>query len=834
MKLLRAALGGWRHPVRSLAFALAAFAVSWGIALGEALVAAMLGAVAGVALGEVLGRSRARAPVVLGALAVACLGGWEIAALAVRTETLAASLGPANALVFASVLRFGSLALTSVAALRLVAVRRPAAMAVELALVTAAFASVFAGHREGVIARPLWLSDWAWQQGIDPAQALLAIGAASVTLLAVLLVAETRSGRALSSLLMLVLLALGAVAVFQVVGAPVAPSIGDPVQRDAGMGQPPRTTPDAGNGHGPGARDGGGAGGPDAGDGGGGPGVDAGDGGGGRGTDGGDGGGGSSGDDAGDGGGSSGSDGGDGGGGGGGDLDGGGGGGTPDASDGGDVPMPRLIDLDGGHGVGAHDGGRPTPPSASERLDDDQAPSNSPAPMAVVVLDDDYSPPSGAYYFRQEVWSQYTGVRLVRTTRSDVDGDVVDDFPTMEQTVREPIGASGRTRVRGLVAVLAQHTYPFALEAPVRYFPAGNPNPQRFVRAWRFESLAQSVEFRRLTGRGAGDPRWSPEVRSYFTAAPDDPRYHELAQRIVNERLPVRLRTDPFAEALAIKLWLDHELIYSTHHRHANVPNPTADFLFGDRTGYCVHFAHSAVFLWRSLGIPSRISAGYHSDESNRRGGSTILLRAGDAHAWPELYVTGYGWIVLDIAAERNLDPPGQGTDEDLQRILGEMARQQPARPEDPPPARRQEPRHHYARDLGRGLLRLLGAVLAALYAVKLWRRARTFAAGRRALPRTAYRGVLDLLSEVGVVREAGEPRERFAERVERVSPTFAKLTEMHVAAKLADPAKAAERFSRPAWRETLRAVRREVAASTPRWRRVLGLLHPAAWIDAR
>ena len=40
--------------------------------------------------------------------------------------------------------------------------------------------------------------------------------------------------------------------------------------------------------------------------------------------------------------------------------------------------------------------------------------------MAVVLLDDDYSPPSGAYYFRQEVWSQFNGTRLISTRRADV------------------------------------------------------------------------------------------------------------------------------------------------------------------------------------------------------------------------------------------------------------------------------------------------------------------------------------------------------------------------------------------------------------------------------
>jgi len=826
VKLLRRALAGWRHPVRALAMALAAFALSWGVALGEALAAAMIGAILGVVAGELLGRSRVRPTVGVAGLGLLAFVLWRFAALAVGTEALAELAGPANALVTASVLRFGALSFSVVAALRMMAVRRPAVTALELGLVTVAFTSVFASHREGVIARPLWLSDWAWQQGIDPAQVLLAIGGAAVTLLAVLLVADTRSGRALSSLVLLVLLALSAVGVIQVVGTPMPQSMSELGISDAGMGQPPRQTPDAGNGRGPnrGPDGGGGGGGPDAGDagdhrGGG----DAGDGGAGAGGDAGDGGG-SSGGDGGDGGGSS------------GPTDAGDGGAGGAGADAGDVPMPNLIDIDGGAGSGAHDGGRPIPPSASERLDDDQSPSNSPTPMAVVVLDDDYSPPSGAYYFRQEVWSQVSGPRLVRTTRTDVDGDVVDDFPTMELRVRDPATANGRARVHGLIAVLAQHTYPFALESPIRYQPAPNPNPQRFLRAWRFESLSQSIDYRRLTGHASGDPRWTPEVRAYFTQAPTDPRYRELAQRIVNQRLPQRLRSDPFAQALAIKLYLDHELIYSTRARHAGVPDPTADFLFGNRTGYCVHFAHSAVYLWRSLGIPSRISAGYHSDESNRRGGSTILLRGGDAHAWPELYVTGYGWIVLDIAAERNLDPPGQGTDEDLQRILGEMARQVPPDPEQPRP-RDRPPQRHYGRDLGYGILGLLGVALASLYLIKLWRRARVTLSAPRSLPRVGYRKALDLMAEAGLVREHGEPRERFASRVAAVAPTFTRLTSMHLSAKLGDPSKRdpdAEALSRRQWRDGLRSLRRELRAGTKRWRRVLGLLNPASWLDAR
>jgi transglutaminase-like putative cysteine protease len=456
----------------------------------------------------------------------------------------------------------------------------------------------------------------------------------------------------------------------------------------------------------------------------------------------------------------------------------------------------------------------------------------------VILLDDDYSPPSGAYYLRQESWSQFNGTRLVATTRADADGDQVADYPTERTPVADPPPEAGRTHVHAMVAMLAEHAHPFALESALVFSLATNPNPQRFVRAYRFESLAQTIDYRRLVGHRAGNPHWSAELRAYYTDGPDDPRYAQLAHQIVQGLAPAN-RNDPFAEAAVIKLWLDHELIYSTRARHAGMADPTADFLFGDRTGYCVHFAHAAVYLWRALGIPSRISTGYHYDEANRHGGSTIVVRASDAHAWPELYLDGVGWIVLDIAAERNLDPPGRPADDDLQRLLGEMARGQPPDPAQPPQRRRGA---QHSRPLGRAMamggLWSLVLVLAALYAIKLWRRMYPAFAGARSIPRVGYRAALDVLAEAGYSRAFGETREGFARRLANVTPSFEALTAMHLAARLGEPSRGASawRPERPprVWRTTLSDVRREIGRAPRWWRRLLGAINPASFLDAR
>src|SRR5262249_19192455 len=151
------------------------------------------------------------------------------------------------------------------------------------------------------------------------------------------------------------------------------------------------------------------------------------------------------------------------------------------------------------------------------------------------------------------------------------------------------------------------HPRPFGLEAPLALSPAKNPNPSRFKRAYRVTSLAQSVSYRDLFGHSVGDPAWPPAVRAHYLSAPEDPRYAAFARSIV-ERMPKHRQADPFAQAVSVKLALDELGKYSMQHRHAGVPDPTADFLFGDHIGYCVHFAHAAVYLWRTLGIPARVA----------------------------------------------------------------------------------------------------------------------------------------------------------------------------------------------------------------------------------
>ncbi|MFA1542203.1 DUF3488 and transglutaminase-like domain-containing protein [Actinomadura monticuli] len=67
------------------------------------------------------------------------------------------------------------------------------------------------------------------------------------------------------------------------------------------------------------------------------------------------------------------------------------------------------------------------------------------------------------------------------------------------------------------------------------------------------------------------------------------------------------------------------------------------DFLLHSKRGYCEQYAASMALLARILGIPSRVAMGYTPGSEVRPG--EWVVRSRDAHAWPELYFQGTGWV---------------------------------------------------------------------------------------------------------------------------------------------------------------------------------------------
>jgi transglutaminase-like putative cysteine protease len=101
----------------------------------------------------------------------------------------------------------------------------------------------------------------------------------------------------------------------------------------------------------------------------------------------------------------------------------------------------------------------------------------------------------------------------------------------------------------------------------------------------------------------------------------------------------------PYDKAIKLQQWFTKpgNFTYSL-----NAPSPRNvgalhDFLFNSRTGYCEQFAASMALMARILGIPARVGMGYTA--GTRQADGTWMVRTKDTHAWPELYLTGVGWL---------------------------------------------------------------------------------------------------------------------------------------------------------------------------------------------
>ena len=115
-----------------------------------------------------------------------------------------------------------------------------------------------------------------------------------------------------------------------------------------------------------------------------------------------------------------------------------------------------------------------------------------------------------------------------------------------------------------------------------------------------------------------------------------------------------------FDKAYAIQQWLSLTggFSYSLTSKAQDGPKGLVQFLTAAKSGYCQQFAIAMAVLARVLGIPSRVAIGYTA--GTNQGGSLFQITTADAHAWPELYFQGAGWLRFEPTPAG--DAPGEGT----------------------------------------------------------------------------------------------------------------------------------------------------------------------------
>jgi hypothetical protein len=113
-----------------------------------------------------------------------------------------------------------------------------------------------------------------------------------------------------------------------------------------------------------------------------------------------------------------------------------------------------------------------------------------------------------------------------------------------------------------------------------------------------------------------------------------------------------------FQEAVALQDWLaGGSFAYTLKAPTVLTAAELTNFLKVTKQGYCQQFSFAMAVLARLLGIPSRVAYGFTSGTS--AGGSSWVVTTHDAHAWPELYFQGYGWLRFEPTPSGG---NGQGT----------------------------------------------------------------------------------------------------------------------------------------------------------------------------
>jgi transglutaminase-like putative cysteine protease len=120
-------------------------------------------------------------------------------------------------------------------------------------------------------------------------------------------------------------------------------------------------------------------------------------------------------------------------------------------------------------------------------------------------------------------------------------------------------------------------------------------------------------------------------------SGPDETRLQAIADKVT-------LGSDTLLQAaLDLQNWFASSGAFTyTLQPHLPASRWLLKFLTTDRRGLCTQFAQAFAVLARLVGIPSRVAVGFTAGTYSK---GEWHVTSADAHAWPELYFSGVGWL---------------------------------------------------------------------------------------------------------------------------------------------------------------------------------------------
>jgi transglutaminase-like putative cysteine protease len=208
----------------------------------------------------------------------------------------------------------------------------------------------------------------------------------------------------------------------------------------------------------------------------------------------------------------------------------------------------------------------------------------------------------------------------------------------------------------------------------VNYLPA--PYAPRSVNVpgdWRVDGNSLSIL---TTSTSLGGLRYtvtsadvdpSPQQLRVAAAPPAADRVYLAVPRPFRQLLTLTRRItggrgSAYSKAVALQEWFTGKgnFTYSLSTLLPSGPSGLIDFVTKTRRGFCEQFASAMAVMARLAGIPSRVVVGY--TQGIRVGKGTWQVRTSDAHAWPELYFRGAGWLRFEPTPGGPGSEAGQAT----------------------------------------------------------------------------------------------------------------------------------------------------------------------------
>lgn len=202
-------------------------------------------------------------------------------------------------------------------------------------------------------------------------------------------------------------------------------------------------------------------------------------------------------------------------------------------------------------------------------------------------------------------------------------------------------------------------------------------------KSYQMQTTLEVITIADLRAAGEGYPDW---VMARYLQVPDSTsrRTRDLAARLGMGK------DSPYEVAAAVTQYLRENIRYADVIAQPPSGQDTVDwFLFDYQQGFCNYYATAEVILLRLNGIPARLAVGYAQGERvvddiaplAADQPAIYLVRALDAHAWPEVYFPGIGWVEFEptVSLDPILRPSGEANPSQPEGDLPDDLQEDPA-----------------------------------------------------------------------------------------------------------------------------------------------------------